>query len=455
MKIVDFARRTRFTPANGVVDPPKAHNQAQLARDGEMYGLKIEKVYKPILTDEDMQAVIDMTNKRQPTKRLLYKSSRDTWSFGSLLDSVGDASGLLFVMQYSATNKSGFFLDGQLNLPPKPTGEMKTYCPIFFYSASGPYQTATKVPIPEDAQAVLVGGRLGAVMDNLKRRVANLFIGGDSTDSAGLWLGFQLPTDPRLSDGPAPDLSHYCTWVKEGHLPEGYTGSIDEDGDGTLAGAEIPPPLEGLEVWQVSGEYVFEPILSDEQMQAVIAMTNQPSHTRELLYKATRDGWRYGRLIDSVGDASGLLVVVQHNDTHRFGAFIDGQLKQPSDPTKEAQSECRLFFYSVSGACGNPTPTKVPIPEENRSAVSVAGREGVAQGRTYLSIDAWDSAYLELGSNDHDVTGPSGDLHRCRMWISKASLPAGYVGQVDADGDGTLAGAQMFTASDIEVWRVG
>ncbi|CEM17338.1 unnamed protein product [Vitrella brassicaformis CCMP3155] len=201
--------------------------------------------------------------------------------------------------------------------------------------------------------------------------------------------------------------------------------------------------------WGAGGGLI---ITSEDQLASVVEFTGRTGKTPSLLYKSSRDGFGYGSLLDCVGDASGLLFLVQHSDTHRFAAFVAGPLAQPADPTQEKATSCPVTYYSISGAYD--APTKLNMPVERRRGVIVAGRQGAVTSKDgepvgKLAIDVRDTAVLWLGYAD---PGPAADLSSCAMCVSKDHLQVGYQGRVVAGGKGTLAGDFFFTASEIEVW---
>ncbi|CEM17051.1 unnamed protein product [Vitrella brassicaformis CCMP3155] len=221
MKVVDFARRLRLEHRPGsIVKHPIARNMTQLKKDVEMYGLKMEDVYRPpapLLRFEETREVLAMTEIPNPSIKLLYSSTRDGGDFGTMVDKVGDASGLLFLVNHNETHRFGVFVDGQL----KPPAGYKV--PHFFISISGAYAKPTKIPIPEGDQKVRVAGRLASIKaPNVDKR-GKLYLG-----RGYLWLAFGSP-------GPADDVRSMFQWVKKEDMADGYIGRRNDNGDGTLA----------------------------------------------------------------------------------------------------------------------------------------------------------------------------------------------------------------------------
>ncbi|CEM17396.1 unnamed protein product [Vitrella brassicaformis CCMP3155] len=195
----------------------------------------------------------------------------------------------------------------------------------------------------------------------------------------------------------------------------------------------------------------LSPMLNTDETREVLAMIDIPNPTPTLLYSSTRDGGDFGTLLDKVGDASGLLFLVNHNDTHRFGAFVGDQLKSPADPTRANYYPAPTFFISISGAYGQ--PTKVPLPK-HRQWVEVAGRDGSlkATNMDYRGKLTLGRGYLWLCFG---TPRPSHDIRRCCHFVEEADLPDnGYLGQFNHENQGTLAAAWHFTAKEIAIYQV-
>ncbi|CEM17321.1 unnamed protein product [Vitrella brassicaformis CCMP3155] len=197
------------------------------------------------------------------------------------------------------------------------------------------------------------------------------------------------------------------------------------------------------------GEFIVK---SSEEWGSVLDMIDKPACRASLLYKSSRDGGDFGTMMDKVGDASGLLFLINHNDTHRFGAFVDGQLKPPADPTQiSANYKVQQFLISISGAY--PKITKVPLPEV-RQWVGVAGSDASinasntdSRGKLFLG-----NGYLWFAWAS---PGPVDDVRSMTQWIrEKDDLPDGYLGQFNDQNHGTLAADLHLTAKEIEVWQV-
>ncbi|CEL95970.1 unnamed protein product [Vitrella brassicaformis CCMP3155] len=212
-----------------------------------------------------------------------------------------------------------------------------------------------------------------------------------------------------------------------------------------MYGLKYEPFFSGV----AGGGFVIE---TDDEWGKVVDMTGKPSPTVTLIYKSSRDTFEYPSFLNKVTGKSGLLFALRHGDTHRFGAFINGPITPPADPAKTNGYKVPVFFFSLSGAYD--APTKIEIHEE-RQRVRVAGTQGAVKvkgdnGEPLANV-AIGKGYLWLGFAQ---PGPAADLSRCQQWIKKEQLPAGFSGERDKDGDGTLAQSDNFTCDQMEVYHV-
>ncbi|CEM19321.1 unnamed protein product [Vitrella brassicaformis CCMP3155] len=177
-------------------------------------------------------------------------------------------------------------------------------------------------------------------------------------------------------------------------------------------------------------------------------------NTMKLLYKSSRDGFKYATFFDKTLGARRSLFLIRDGPAHLFGLTVDGPLTPPLNPTRSKHTPCAISLYSISGAYD--APTKIPLPVEGQK-VAVAGREGALTGSDgqphgKVCITGRNEAALWLGYAD---PGPAADLRTCHMWVNKAHLPAGYRGAlVGTKNNGTLATDKNFTATEIEVWAL-
>ncbi|CEL95976.1 unnamed protein product [Vitrella brassicaformis CCMP3155] len=197
-------------------------------------------------------------------------------------------------------------------------------------------------------------------------------------------------------------------------------------------------------------EYVAK---SAEEWGRVVAMTGKNAATPTLVYKSSRDTFAYGPFLQKVNGKSGLLFALRDGDTHRFGAFIDGPLTPPADPTETNCYKAPVFFFSLSGAYD--APTKIEMPEDSQW-VNLAGTQGVVKDTEDEPLAnvgiGGGAAALWLG---FAVPGPAADLSSCQQWLGRDELPDGYKGQTNHQDRGTLANKKLrFTCKELEVWHM-
>ncbi|CEM11359.1 unnamed protein product [Vitrella brassicaformis CCMP3155] len=208
--------------------------------------------------------------------------------------------------------------------------------------------------------------------------------------------------------------------------------------DTEMYGLKHEPFCSGL----AGGNLVIE---TAEEWNEVLKMTGKTSPKPSLIYRGSRDTYAYPKMLQCVAGKSGLLFALRDGDTHRFGCFIDGELTPPQE------YKVPTFFYSLSGAYD--TPTKIELPED-RQTVAVAGTQGAVMDkkREPLANVYIGRGYLWLGFAE---PGPAADLSSCHQWIAKDELlPLGYKGNINQQGNGTLAQSNNFTASEIEIWHI-
>ncbi|CEM01612.1 unnamed protein product [Vitrella brassicaformis CCMP3155] len=193
-------------------------------------------------------------------------------------------------------------------------------------------------------------------------------------------------------------------------------------------------------------------IKTADEWLAVMKMTDKKIATPpSLLYKGSRDTYAFPKMLECLADKSGLLFALRDGHTHRFGAFIDGEIDPPEDNTKSNLYKAPAFFFSLSGAYE--TPTKIEIPEE-RQSVAVAGTQGAVTNR---NGEPCGNVYIGRGSLwlGFAQPGPAANLSSCQQWIAREHLPAGYNGATNEHGEGTLAQSLNFTCDEMEIWQVG
>ncbi|CEL93597.1 unnamed protein product [Vitrella brassicaformis CCMP3155] len=264
--IVDFARRLTLMvmPAVRFVHPPvvAVNERAIFSVELGMYGLNTVPpvggaagASAVIKTADEWLAVMKMTDKKIATApSLLYKGSRDTYAFPKMLECVEGKSGLLFALRDGDTHRFGCFIDGEIIPPDDPTKANQYKVPVFFFSLSGAYDAPTMIEIPEERQTVEVAGTQGAAKANNMDWSANVCIA-----CGRMWLGW-------AEAGPAADLSSCQLWINRDELSEGYSGTINRKGNGTLAQSNNFTASE-MEVWQAGGERLIRSDSTHRQRQ--------------------------------------------------------------------------------------------------------------------------------------------------------------------------------------------
>ena len=162
----------------------------------------------------------------------------DGTTYDDLLDSVGDAKPLVFVIRKDKY-VFGAFINCSLELPDDPTSVNDYECDLWCFSLAGHFDKPTKIDEDEDGQYVFVAGREGSLMYG-----ANMWIGGH------LYLG-----DDEAGDRPAADIRSCMQVTPSYYLPEGYTGERESFGDAVLGGSAsfLADEIEVLHVMGNSG----------------------------------------------------------------------------------------------------------------------------------------------------------------------------------------------------------
>ncbi|CEM16782.1 unnamed protein product [Vitrella brassicaformis CCMP3155] len=196
-----------------------------------------------------------------------------------------------------------------------------------------------------------------------------------------------------------------------------------------------------------------KPLLWADELQWIIDNIGKGNVTTTLLFKSSRDTFAYASFLNKVAYKSGLLFAIRDGDTHRFGAFIDGELTPPDDPRQTSgRYKVPLFLYSLSGAFD--ALTKIEIPGEGQ-VVDVAVTQGVVP-----NLEGWPAGRVRIGRYSGVLwlgtsqPGPVPDLSSCQQWIKEGELPDGYNGEINTRGNGTLAQSHNFTCDEMEVYHV-
>ncbi|CEL95896.1 unnamed protein product [Vitrella brassicaformis CCMP3155] len=216
-KIVDYIRRIRIAP-DAARPLPTSSSFDELLYACEMYGL-MEQVY------------LSMIGKSHSHIKCILRNSYDDCEFETLVQRAdGLQGGLLFVIECEHKTRRHRFachIDGPLIAPSDPKAELRTTCPVTFYSISGAFEGGdgiVQIAVPSNKQWVNVAGTEGAVKNDKGEPTGKVCIA-----NGRLWLG-------HGKDGPAGDLRRCQQWLERGELPDGKTYRGDfHDGDATLA----------------------------------------------------------------------------------------------------------------------------------------------------------------------------------------------------------------------------
>ncbi|CEL94340.1 unnamed protein product [Vitrella brassicaformis CCMP3155] len=178
--------------------------------EGQQVHLRRVQVSPPgntSLSAAEYEALVDLMGNHNGTElNSLYRTSVDGTTYDDLLDSVGDAEPLVFVIRKDKYVFSVHINCG-LELPDEPTDWHKYECVLWWFSLAGHFDKPTKIDIDEWDHFVVVAGREGGLSG-----AANVEIGGR------LYLGYR------------PYIRSCWQSIDSGYLPEGYTGARDDDG---------------------------------------------------------------------------------------------------------------------------------------------------------------------------------------------------------------------------------
>ncbi|CEM02271.1 unnamed protein product [Vitrella brassicaformis CCMP3155] len=127
-------------------------------------------------------------------------------------------------------------------------------------------------------------------------------------------------------------------------------------------------------------------------------------------------------MLAKVGEAADLLLVAKDTGSHTFASHIEGQLKQPADPTGVETTFCPVTFYSISGAFEEGGIAKITVPHVEQR-VTVAGTEGAV-----MANNGCGSGKVSIGGGRLWLGGvgegqPGGDLRSCHQFVRRGDLP--------------------------------
>ncbi|CEM10059.1 unnamed protein product [Vitrella brassicaformis CCMP3155] len=210
----------------------------------------------------------------------------------------------------------------------------------------------------------------------------------------------------------------------------------------TMVGTEARPAqqvrLRGLQVSPPGNTS-----LSASEYEALLASMGGDTTTQVTsLYRTSVDGTTYGDLLDNVGDAKPLVVVVR-KDKYVFGVYVSAGIQLPDDPTSEHWYGSDVWWFSLAGHF--PQPTKIDIPPWEQW-MRVAGRKANA-----VEANMYIGRYLVLGEQRG---WPAAGIRSCEQYTDSDYLPEGYTGVRGEFADALMGGSRNFMADEIEVLRV-
>jgi len=151
----------------------------------------------------------------------LYRTSVHGTTYGDLLDRVGDAKPLVFVVR-NGEYVFGAVISEGIRLPDSSTGYVMYPCKVWWFSLAGHFEKPIKINLYGQEQIVYAAGREGHIDG------ANVRIGGR------MWLGWS-----GLGPGrPADDIRSCRQYTTGRNVPSGYTGEREEDEDALLGGSK-------------------------------------------------------------------------------------------------------------------------------------------------------------------------------------------------------------------------
>ncbi|CEM34015.1 unnamed protein product [Vitrella brassicaformis CCMP3155] len=178
------------------------------------------------LSASEYEALLGLLGGNDTTRLTsLYRTSVHGTTYDDLLDRVGDAKPLVFVIRKDKY-VFGAFISDSLRLPDDPTAWHYYDCHKWYFSLSGHFDKPTKIVLPE---STTVPPRMWVAGREEKTLGTNVLIGGQ------LCLGW------ANSGGgpPAADIRSCLQVTYRSNVPEGYTGEWDENGDAVLGGSTV------------------------------------------------------------------------------------------------------------------------------------------------------------------------------------------------------------------------
>ncbi|CEM20256.1 unnamed protein product [Vitrella brassicaformis CCMP3155] len=185
--------------------------------EGQQVNLRRVQVSPPgntSLSAAEHEGLLDLMGNDNGTKlNSVYRTSVHGTTYDDLLDSVGDAEPLVFVIRKDQY-VFGAFINCGLELPDDPTDYNGYDCDLWHFSLAGHFPEPTKIEISRVSQRVRVAGREGTLLLDAKVMIGRYLLLGVDEDSGR----------------PAADIRSCYQFTWQRNLPAGYTGARDNDG---------------------------------------------------------------------------------------------------------------------------------------------------------------------------------------------------------------------------------
>ncbi|CEM27079.1 unnamed protein product [Vitrella brassicaformis CCMP3155] len=280
------------------------------AQQVQLRGLQVSPPGNTSMSASEYEGLVGLLN---DTTQLtsLYRTSVHGTNYSDLLDRVGDAKPLVFVIKKDKY-VIGVYISEGIQEPANRTDWNYYHSGVWWFSLAGHFPQPTKMDLPPDDQLMLVAGREGQ-LDFSGRTVR---------------IGDEL----RLGNNNPLEGIRVCQQsTRSDYLPEGYTGERDEDGNAVLGGS-LEFMADEIEVLQV-------PYPTASEYEALVGLLGMGNDTTQLtsLYRASVNGTTYGDLLDNVGDAKPLVFVVR-KDEYVFGVYISAGIQEPDNQTSYHQT---------------------------------------------------------------------------------------------------------------------
>mmetsp|Transcript_15354 Transcript_15354/g.36494 ORF Transcript_15354/g.36494 Transcript_15354/m.36494 type:complete len:242 (+) Transcript_15354:187-912(+) len=192
--------------------------EARPAQQVQLRGLQVSPPRNTSLSASEYEALLASMGGDTTTQvTSLYRTSVHGTTYGDLLDNVGDAKPLVFVVRKDKY-VFGVYVSAGIQLPDDPTDVNSYRSDVWYFSLVGHFPQPTKIEIPQVQLSVDVAGRNGSAVG------ANMYIDGH------LWLGYGGYSDGPPAVPPAADIRS-CSQNAYSHISpsEGYMGTVFDD----------------------------------------------------------------------------------------------------------------------------------------------------------------------------------------------------------------------------------